>query len=161
MLCLVKEKSYTQRRSVYLRVVQLQSGVVVVGVVVHPLVHHCYVAVDFLPAFLQGPVLSTLPPTALVRPAAPRHVKKTEPVQDYENRNTCDPFGVGGLPCCHDDQKHVLIPDHSPEIPVGPVQWSCDVHGSLQHVSWRQVHLHEVDFTKKKSFHSKRLAVIP
>lgn len=54
----------------YLSVVQLEGGVVVVGVVVHPLVDHRHVAVDLLPAFLQRPVLSTLPAAALVRPAA-------------------------------------------------------------------------------------------
>lgn len=51
---------------------QLKSGVVVVGVVVHPLVHHSYIPIDLLPPFLQRPVLSTLPPTALVCPAARR-----------------------------------------------------------------------------------------
>lgn len=51
---------------------QLKGGVVVVGVVVHPLVHHSYIPIDLLPAFLQRPVLSTLPPTALVCPAARR-----------------------------------------------------------------------------------------
>lgn len=60
------------KRTPYLSVVQLQSGVVVVGMVVHPLVHHSYISVDLLSTFLKRPVLSTLPPTALVCPAARR-----------------------------------------------------------------------------------------
>ena len=56
----------------HLSVVQFEGCVVVVGVVVHPLVHHCHVAIDLLSPFLQWPVLSTFPPTALVCPAAQR-----------------------------------------------------------------------------------------
>jgi len=57
---------------VYLSVVQFEGGVVVVGVVVYPLVHHGHVAVDLLPPLLQRPILAALLPTALVRPAAQR-----------------------------------------------------------------------------------------
>lgn len=56
----------------HLSVVQFEGGVVVVGVVVHPLANHCDVAVDLLPPLLQRPILSTLPPTALIGPAARR-----------------------------------------------------------------------------------------
>lgn len=58
--------------SFYLSVVQLQVCVVVVAVVVHPLVHHCHVAVDLLSTFLQRPVLSTFSASALVCPAVQR-----------------------------------------------------------------------------------------
>lgn len=54
----------------HLCVVQLEEGVVVVGVVVHPLVQHRHVAVDLLAALVQRPVLTTLPATALLGPAA-------------------------------------------------------------------------------------------
>lgn len=57
----------------HLCVVQLEEGVVVVGVVIHPLVQHCHVAVDLLAALVQGPVLATLPATALFSPAAQTH----------------------------------------------------------------------------------------
>lgn len=57
----------------HLCVVQLEEGVVVVGVVIHPLVQHCHVAVDLLAALVQGPVLTTLPATALLSPAAQTH----------------------------------------------------------------------------------------
>lgn len=53
----------------HLSVVQFKSGVVVVAVAVHPLVHYCYVAIDLLSTFLQRPVLPTLSPTAFVGPA--------------------------------------------------------------------------------------------
>lgn len=51
---------------------QFKCGVIVVGVAVHPLVHHCHMAIDLLSPFLQRPVLSTLPSTALICPAAQR-----------------------------------------------------------------------------------------
>lgn len=57
----------------YLSVVQFEGGVVVMGMVVDPLVHHCHMAIDLLSAFLQRPILSTLPPAALVCPAAQNH----------------------------------------------------------------------------------------
>lgn len=59
--------------SMYLSVVQFEGGVVVVGVVVNPLVNHCHMAIDLLPPFFQRPILSTLPATALICPAAQRH----------------------------------------------------------------------------------------
>lgn len=31
------------------------------------------------------------------------------------------------LPGCHDDNKHILFPDHSPEITIGPFQWSYTI----------------------------------
>lgn len=36
------------------------------------------------------------------------------------------------LPGCHDDNKHVLFPDHSPEITVGLFQWSYTVQQESQ-----------------------------
>lgn len=57
----------------HLCVVQLEEGVVVVGVVVHPLVQHCHVAVDLLSTLVQRPVLTALPATALLGPAAQTH----------------------------------------------------------------------------------------
>lgn len=53
----------------YLCIVQYEGGVIVVGVVSNPLVNHCHMAIDLLAPFLQRPVLSTLPPIALICPA--------------------------------------------------------------------------------------------
>lgn len=62
--CNIKQNVFS-----HLSVVQFKSGVVVVAVAVHPLVHYCYVAIDLLSTFLQRPVLPTLSPTAFVGPA--------------------------------------------------------------------------------------------
>lgn len=48
---------------------QNEGGVIVVSVVINPLVNHCHMAIDLLPALLQGPVLSTLPAITLSCPA--------------------------------------------------------------------------------------------
>lgn len=53
----------------YLCVVQNEGGVIVVSVVIDPLVNHCHMAIDLLPALLQGPVLSALPAITLICPA--------------------------------------------------------------------------------------------
>lgn len=42
---------------------------IVVSVVIDPLVNHCHMAIDLLPALLQGPVLSALPAITLICPA--------------------------------------------------------------------------------------------
>jgi len=53
----------------YLCVVQLKCGLVVMRMVVHSVIDHSDVPVHLLTALLLGPVLSTLPPAALIRPA--------------------------------------------------------------------------------------------
>lgn len=66
----------------HLSVVQLEEGVVVVGVVVHPLVQHRHVAVDLLAALVQRPVLTTLSATALLGPAEPSHRQGVSHVEE-------------------------------------------------------------------------------
>lgn len=121
--------------SVYLSVVQFEGGVVVVGVVINPLVNHCHMAIDLLPPFLQRPILSTLPPAALICPAVQRrlHIFSIQfqslpiscrrplfhsTIKNDFHRNLLK------LPGCHDDNEHVLFPHHSPEVTVGLFQWS-------------------------------------
>lgn len=126
---------------------------VVVGVVVHSLVHHCHMAIDLLSPFLQWPVLSTFPPAALVCPAVQRQMysMKYTSMKVQITTNCHDstiitllqniyktvhcPFFLQKkrlkLPGCHDDNKHILFPDHSPEITVCPFQWSCTVHSTF------------------------------
>lgn len=70
-MCLLINCTHTHTQ--YLSVVKFKCGVVVVGVVVHPLIHHCQMAVDILSPFLKRPILSTLPATSLIGPAAQRH----------------------------------------------------------------------------------------
>lgn len=93
---------------------QNEGGVIVVSVVINPLVNHCHVAIDLLAALLQGPVLSTLPAITLIGPANTHmvHFKAKRP--DFTS--TCDNLY---LPGCHDDNEHILLPHHSPEVTVG------------------------------------------
>lgn len=72
VVCKWKTSKLCTVHGFYLSVVQFEGCVVVVGVMVHPLVHHGHMAVDLLSPFLQWPVLSAFPPTALVCPAAQR-----------------------------------------------------------------------------------------
>lgn len=53
----------------YLSVVQLKCGLVVMCMFVHSVIDHSDVPVHLLTALLLRPVLSTLPPAPLVRPA--------------------------------------------------------------------------------------------
>lgn len=113
----------------YLCIVQYEGGVIVVGVVSNPLVNHCHMAIDLLAPFLQRPVLSTLPPIALSCPATEMCFNKSGLFQSKTERekpqSTTTNYYIKKTtnqqlysPGCHDYNKHVLFPDHSPEITI-------------------------------------------